>query len=408
MSFKRFLPLLALLTAAPTAARAADAEPPRLPPYVVRVAEGVTFQPLFAAQLRLSWTRPADAPEPDPLLLEIRRLRLGFRARALHDDLELTLQLNTTPSALELLDLFADYRLHPLARLRVGQLKVPFTRYRLLSFTTLDFVEWAPVSRPFGSERQLGVELHDRGARVPWEYGVGVFSGTPARAAFGTGVATVYGERPINYSDLRTFNPPEPLHPELVGRLAYHIGRTEDTTSVTPPPGFAAVIGASASWDADPTLARDLEFAIAPEIWLRHGPLSAQSTFYLGTAERFLGGAGPALWGLHAEASFLASRRVGVALRYSRLDRVPEASLDARARAGALVAAASPEDQEDLAEQYRGVGRVRREQELLFGLNVFFVGRSLTWQTDYGWTFTTRDDGERREPRGRTQLLLAF
>lgn len=80
-------------------------------------------------------------------------------------------------------------------------------------------IDWALVTRYFGGERQLGLELHNRGGRGAVEFAVGAWGGTTMRAAHGQGVAPVYGEAVENLSDLRALHTPDSSHPELGGRV---------------------------------------------------------------------------------------------------------------------------------------------------------------------------------------------
>jgi hypothetical protein len=80
-------------------------------------------------------------------------------------------------------------------QLRIGQCKVPFTRFRIQSFQRLTFADWPIVTKFFGGERQIGVTLHNGYEDPPVRaYVVGLLSGVNARASHGIGIATVYGE----------------------------------------------------------------------------------------------------------------------------------------------------------------------------------------------------------------------
>lgn len=80
---------------------------------------------------------------------------------------------------------------------------------------------------------------------------------------------------------------------------------------------------------------------------------------------------------------------------------------DAGARADALIAAAAPEDQAALRQQYAAAGSPRWTQEVAAGLNAYLVGDSLKWQTDFTWLRTVSGTtGD--ELRLRTQLQLSF
>lgn len=77
-----------------------------------------------------------------------------------------------------MLDFYFNYKLRGPHQARLGQVKVPFTRYRIQSFQQLTFVDWAIVSKAFGAERQMGFALHN-GYEKPSRYGyvIGIFSG---------------------------------------------------------------------------------------------------------------------------------------------------------------------------------------------------------------------------------------
>lgn len=375
----------------------------------------IALQPQLAAQLRFTG-QAGDANSTVAPLLELRRIRPRITITALQSRLTATLVLNTTPSSLELLDCWVEGLVRRDVRLRVGLTKTPFTTYRLQTFSELLFVDWALVTRVFGNERQLGLEVHNRGSTAALEYSLGVFNGTTMRTAHGVGLAGDYGEALRNLSDLRAYNPPDTPHPELVARAVFHHGRrhtyafspTTPSAPSTRAPGFGLDVGASASVDLHPTIARDFSHALAPELALRLGPLSLAATGYLGLA-RLTQRAGLALvGGVLVESSVSIARRVAVALRFARVDRDEALLVDARARADALVAAASGEQQASLRTQLRDAGALRSEQELTLGVTVSILGPTLVAQTDVSWLETQRTDGAREALRYRVQLQCVF
>lgn len=369
---------------------------------------GLSAQPSLVAQLRWTVTAPHNGPSV-VAPIELRRLRLGLRLSGLGGRLTGTLQLNTTPSALELLDMFAEYRVLPRLAIRAGLAKIPFTAYRMQSFTELNFVDWALVTRYFGGERQIGIELHDRLADASTEYAVGVYNGTTMRSAHGQGVGPVYGETFDNLSDLRSYHPPDAPHPEFAGRFAWHHGVHRSAgLSVAPAEGLGVDLGLSASVDLDPTPVHDFTAAFAPEVALRYGIWSFSSTGYLGLSPRTETSGNAALWGFLAEARVLIARRVGVALRYARVDRSSALINDARTRSIRLIYTGPDALRNGLEAQYSGAQHISFEQELTLGVNVYFIGRALVWQNDFGWLSTARDNGDRYDIRWRTQMQLAL
>lgn len=357
---------------------------------------GVT--PTLAAQLRFTASEVVDGAAPSPLL-ELRRLRAGLRASAFEGRLSAAFTLNTTPSALELIDLWGEYALTPTLRLRAGQFKQSFTAYRMRSFTELAFVDWALVTRPFGGERQLGVELHDRGAPRATEFSVGLWGGTTVRSAHGQGVAGVYGEPVANLSDLRSYTLPDAPHPELTGRFVWRSPR-EARVRVE--------LGLSAGVDLRPVAAHDLRATLAPELALAVGPMRLELTGYVGAADLLERDGVGLLGGALAELQGRIGDRAVVALRYARVQADDALRDDARARAARLVNAAPADQKPVLQRRYSDAGRVAYEQELTVGAAVRLVGSALSVQADLGWLRTAREGGDRDELRGRAQVQVAF
>lgn len=357
-----------------------------------------TLTPTLAAQLRLTEDAALGGDVPEPTL-ELRRLRVGLRASVLEGRLTAQVVLNTTPAALEVIDLWTEYALTPTLRLRAGQTKVPFTSYRMQSFTELAFVDWALVTRTFGGERELGVELHDRGRGGATEFSVGLWNGTAMRAAHGQGVAPTYGEPVDNLSDLRALRVSDAPHPEVSGRFVWR----------SPPAApLRASLGVSATFDARPVEAHDLRASVAPEASVAMGPLRLDVTGYLGVSDlvetRGLG----ALGGVLAELQARLGERVVLALRFARVDVDDALRADAVARAARRIEQSSSADRNTVQQRYASAGRARYDQELTAGAAVRLVGTWLIAQLDVGWLRSGRDDGDRDEARGRAQLQLAF
>jgi len=372
--------------------RAAFALALLLAPRAARADDG-PVTPTLVAQLRVTGSVPLDGEAP-PALVELRRIRPGLRFRALEGRLTGVFSLNTTPSALELIDLWAEYQVVPRLRLRVGQMKQPFTAYRMGSFAELTFVDWALVTRTFGGERQLGVEAHNRGASGAFEYSVGVWNGTTMRAAHGRGIADVYAEAVDNLSDLRSYRAPDAPHPELTARAAWH---------------HAAVdLGLSALVDAQPSPGRDFRAAFAPEFRLRAGVFAAELVGYLGLSERVTSPGVAATWGALAEARVTVAARVTLGLRYAVVARDESLRADARARADALIAAAPTESRAAITRRYAEAGAVAAEHELGAAVAVRLPGVPVSANADATWLRTARGDGARDEVRLRAQVQLAF
>lgn len=407
------LGVLLLALAIPAVAAESD---PALGPFELRSAGGQhALQVGLAAQLRLTYSdtqTAATAARREDLALEVRRLRLMLRGHFLSGRAELFLHLSTTPGAIELLDLFSQFNLHPQVSLRIGQFKLPYTRYRLQNFTHLQFTDWSLLSRYLGAERQLGVAIHngyERGAG--FEYALGVFSGQNARRAHGVGLGLVYGERLPNPSDLTAPALPTTVHPELALRLGYSQPGLRPETPSDPASGPARFgVSLSATYDLRPARYLDQALRLAPEAQLKLRGLSLHAVSYVSFFQGD-GGASdlrPAFLGVLAHAGYRPTRMWELALRYGLLLTSEALRDDAAARATILITAADPTEVTAVREQYRGAGTLEQDQELLLAATYYLVGNSLKFQAEAGWlrqviSATPLDGG-----RLRVQAQVAF
>lgn len=290
---------------------------------------------------------------------ELRRLRFSLRGSAGDGRLTFGVQLNTTPAALELLDLWLGFSPTPGVTLKAGQLKTPFTRHRAGSFQTLPLVDWSLAAVHFGAERQLGLLLalrrgHSRSA-------FGVFSGTNARASFARGVAELYGVPLVNRSDFRVEAPPEPIHPELFARTGFALTDTKVKASAF----------VSAAWDLRPTPGVDFQLRLAPELELGWRTLTLELLGYAGWAPARDGALIATSLGATAELSWRLQRRWLLAVRWSRVELLPAARLDALASGDGTrpIAAAQQELATAVTLKLLGVLRLQLEGAWLHALS---------------------------------------
>jgi hypothetical protein len=344
-----------------------------------------------------------------------RRVRPTLRGHLVTRDLGYYLHLSAAPGGVELMDLYVDYAVRPSLRARIGQWKIPFTRFRIASFKDLTLVDWPIATAYFGAERQMGVALHNGYERTPrgLEYEAGVFSGVNARAAHAVGLSRLHGEAVESPSDLADPAPPASIHPELVAHAAYNLGgidASSDTDWTGGPLRLSA--GLSAAWDLDPDPAADLSLRLAPEVLAKLRQLSLGLVLYLGFARR--GGSVTeqrlAMMGALAQLSYLFAQRLELAARYSVIQIDARVADSARERADGLIYAETDiERREALMAQYRDAGKARREHEATLGVNLYLIGRSLKLQTDFSWLAHDEAGGGRRHDlRFRSQLQLAF
>lgn len=354
-------------------------------PRAASADDGPVVRPTLVAQLRLLADFPqADGAVSPPAALELRRVRPGLRLNALGGRLTGAFVLNTSPASLELMDLWVEYQARSHVRVRVGQTKQPFTAYRLGSFADLRFVDWALVTRTFGGERQLGVEVHNRGEGGAWEYSVGLWNGVTLRSAHGRGVADLYGQPVVNASDLRAYVLPSALHPELTARGAWHRrGRVQWE------------LGLSALVDLEPITQRDFRAAVAPEASMRAGVVRVDVTGYLGLSELTQQGGLGLTWGALAEVGVTLAQRVTLGARYAVVLRDAALVEDAR-RAVAQSQVAT-----------RRVG-ADEEHEVGGAVDLRLPGVPVSANADLSWLRTTTAGVHADGLRVRVQAQLAW
>jgi hypothetical protein len=386
------------------------------PPSAIAADEPAPFAFSLTAQFRAryqSLDRGPDRDRRDEARIIFRRIRPIFRGGFFEGDLTYNLHLNVVPGALELMDLWFDYRLDPQARVKVGQLKIPYTRYRLDSFKDLPVVEWSNVTTFFGAERQIGAMLHNGVSRPPaFEYQVGVFTGANARASHAVGLVPLYGEQVRSPSDLADPAPPRDLHPEMVLHAAYNHGdidvrRPSDREGGEP--RFSA--GASVAWDAQPTAIEDLVLRVAPEAMFKAYGLALSAVFHLAMVERAEedNAAVPGLWGGVAQASYRFCESYEVSLRYTVVRLLRSVREDIRRHANRLVSEAPPGDAgEAWLSRTGALGTLSAEHEANVGFNIYLLDDLLKWQIDGGLLVHDRYDGDLQDIRARTQFQLAF
>jgi hypothetical protein len=396
-------------------AKEKSAKPSNL--FSIQSADGQSsFSPGLTVQLRYQYDSKDQGSGKDRVnggFVEARRIRPTFAGTLFTEKLRYYLHMSTAPGSLELMDTYLDYRFHPQIQGRVGQWKIPFTRYRIASYKDLTFPDWAIVTRYFGADRQMGLAVHNGYEKPPrFEYEFGVFSGVHARATHGVGLTEMYGEKPTNPSDLANPGPKATVHPEVATHLAYNTPGIQTNTETDFEGGRLRVsAGLSAAYDLRPDHYQDLTLRVAPEVLVKAFGLSASATFYLSLAKTGDGFAKQhlAFWGGLAQASYLFLKRFEVAARYALVQTSSKLLDLARARADGIIAAETNADAKKLLEtQYKNVGKVDREQEATIGFNVYIYGKNVKWQNDASLLLHNRTDGNRKDLRFRSQMQFAF
>jgi hypothetical protein len=375
------------------------------------------------AQLRIDAVAERVGDHAVDPTVEVRRLRLRLTGDLLRGALRPFLHLGFDPSrGTELFDLFVDVRIDGPWSLRVGQWKVPYTRWRINSFARLALGEWGPNLQWFGSERQIGLALHDGAERPPegFELQAGVFTGVNARPVHGNGVSLVSGDPVPGHSALGGRNEAPRLHPELIVHAAWN-GAGVDTSSEldrTREASVRASFGVSGAWDLRPDVWRDFALRLAPEAWLKWRGLSLLVLGHFGWRARAVGldvgaQAEPddlgrlAASGLMTQLSYRFHVPVALAARVSWVFVDPGFARDARQRAAALVAAAP--DDAALARRYAAAGRVLEEGEVSTAVSWELYEGFVTLWLEGAYLSRLPDEGPRQHgARGRLQAQLAL
>ena len=408
-----------LLTPRWSAATEADSgagmpPPSTLHPFRTIAEDGSNLELGFAGQLRATMTNSGEHLDDDDReteeVVELRRVRLLMRGGFFEDRLRFGLQLSLAPASPELMDLWADFRFTAPIRLRMGQFKIPLTRYRWQSFSHLLFADWPIAANQFGSERQLGLMLHNgQKDNTPWSYALGVFTGQNARASFAKGIADAYGERLESPSNFRTPGEPTSIHPEVVTRISHNSPDIDATSnSDEKGGGLRHLAGVSAAWDLDATQAKEFSERLAAEVLLKYEGVSLSLVGYAGMFRPegklnelgSVGATGELAW------RFLPS--LEVAGRYSRVDFTTHLRQSARDRADSIIAEADPAEQEDLTRQYAAAGAVESSQEVALALSWYLVGHSLKWQNDVAYLRCDSDSRPAEDIRFRSQVQVVF
>ncbi len=303
----------------------------------------------------------SDPPIGD---IQIRRLRADSQLFLADDHLRVRVNLNLAPRALELIETWVEGRVRRTA-LRVGVLKVPFTRYRDGSFASLSLVEWSPVTRAFGSERQVGAMLMTEEAGG-WHGALSLTQGQSTRTSHGQGIADVLETSSCGWATMT--GPPCPLQgvaPELVVRA----GWASPSGSATDPfdrqgGALRGAWTASAAVDTSPDPDRDMAARLALEGSLAVSHVVVHAAVY-GAWFVAEDGWRPGLLGWRGELTWSPHRHVGVAVRASSVFSLP--ALTQRApHAGPW-----------------------STLEAIAGLTIPIIGDEVRWQVDGGWIRTT-------------------
>ena len=387
--------------------------PTRLGPVRIKVGKTDDWIGIgFAAQMQFEYDQQLDSAgfeKSSTETLEFRRIRFTLSSSFIEGRITSRFQINLTPSAFELIDMWFAFTRFKFATFRIGQFKIPYDRYRAQSFAALSFVDWAPTTRMFGSERQIGGEMLASGGFFDLEYAIGIFSGVNARGAHGVGITEVYGEVPRSPSDLGFGEVVSAFHPEIAARVAKNFGEidTASNSDVLRTNYLRHSLGAGLSWDARPEPVQDLGLRLSLE-WL--GKIRGfyfNVINYLAWYEPWQGGKirfGPL--GVMAESGYRFTAMWELALRYSITYITPRLRDDARSYGEAQIADA--DDPTAAVAQYGRNGDQTTNQELGVAGSARIIGDSLKVTGETVWVYQLWNTGGRNGIRINLQLQLLF
>jgi len=410
------------LSAEPSTTTLAEAEPEapadrklpmRLGPVRIKVGKTDDWIGIgFAAQMEFAYDQQfagAGVGKDSVETLEFRRIRSTLSSSFIDRRIQSRFQINLTPSAFELIDMWFSFTRFKFATFRVGQFKIPYDRYRAQSFAALSLVDWAPTTRMFGSERQVGAEMLASGGFLELEYAVGIFSGVNARASHGVAISDVYGEVPNNPSELGSGEIVSSFHPELVGRIAKNFGRinTDTNSDVTGSKELRHSVGAGIAWDARPVATQDLGLRLSAE-WLgKISHLHMNFISYLAWYKSWQGGKilfGP--MGFMAETGYRFSLTWELALRYSVTYLTPWLRSDSRSYGAFQIANAT--DPASAIEQFGENGEQTTSNQLAIAGTSHIIGNSLKVVAEAAWVAQRWEAGRRNGFVLDLQLQLLF
>ncbi|MGB5366205.1 MAG: hypothetical protein WBM75_09855 [Polyangiales bacterium] len=410
------------LSAEPSTTSLAEAEPAapadrtlpmRLGPVRIKVGKTDDWIGIgFAAQMEFEYDQQfagAGVQKDSNETLEFRRIRTTLSSSFIEGRIRTRFQINMTPSAFELIDMWFAFTRFKFATWRVGQFKIPYDRYRAQSFAALSLVDWAPTTRMFGSERQVGAEMLASGGFLNLEYAVGIFSGVNARASHGVAISEVYGNVPNNPSEFGSGEVVSSFHPELAGRVAKNFGQinTDTNSDITGSKTLRHSVGAGIAWDARPVATQDLGLRLSTE-WLgKISHLHMNVISYLAWYKSWQGGKilfGP--MGFMAETGYRFSLTWELALRYSMTYLTPWLRSDSRSYGAFQIANAT--DPDAAIQQYDENGEQTTNNELAIAGTSHIIGNSLKVVAEAAWVAQRWEAGRRNGFAFDVQLQFLF
>ncbi|MGD8317266.1 MAG: porin [Myxococcales bacterium] len=387
--------------------------PTRLGPVRIRVGKTEDWIGIgFASQLEFQYDQQLEGGGVDhenSETLQFRRIRFSVSSSFIEGRIQSRFQINLTPSSFELIDMWFSFTRFKFATVRIGQFKIPYDRYRAQSFAALSFIDWAPTTRMFGSERQVGVEVLAPGSFLGLEYSLGLFSGTNARASFAVALPEAYGEVPTNPSNLGSGEIVNSFHPALVGRVAKNFGAidTDTNSDVLGTKDLRQSVGVGFAWDARPVATENFPLRLSAEWLAKISHFNVNVVSYLAWFQPWEGGRmlfGPI--GFMAEAGYRFTTIWELATRYSITYLTPKLRSDTRSYGEFQIMNAT--DPDAAMMQYGQNGNQITNAELALAGSAHIIGNSLKVVAEFSWESQLWAQGRRNGVRLGFQIQLLF
>ena len=351
----------------------------------------------LTAQMRATYTsvdKGSAADRSNTFDMKARRIRPTLSGQLLDPRLTFKLHFSMAPGSIELLDLYFNYAWRKNLQFRSGVFKVPFTDYRIGSFSRLALPDWAVVTKYFGAERQWGFALHNGYESMPrWGYVIGLFSGANSRASHAVGLPKLYQVKLVNPSDLSGDGTAQEFQPEAFAAVFYSSPEYGQATDVDETRGgFRYRVGVSAAYDFDPVRHVDMVSRVAPEAVVKYRGLAARAVGYLAWSE--VGShdcTEQTLTGWFGQAAYRWDKTFEVFWHFARVD------LDDKLR----------DDVADFTETTTNK-IITYEQEARLGLNIYLDRHAMKIQSDIGQVRKQYPNYDRKNFEFRSQVQLAF
>ena len=313
--------------------------------------------------------------QDDESHLAVPRARITFSGNIWNKDLSFKFQPDFGKGFLNLKDFYTDYRIAGDVRIRVGQMKKPFSRQQLNSSSRLELVERATTDKAFGAGRDIGLLLHNNYSKSPrFEWALGLYNGTGDKPWFSARADTETGD----ISKGKFTNVPSQFGPQLALRVGYNHGKLKGYSEGDHTGGdlrFGIAASSLLNLDLHEQNGRALDSQVDFVIKM-HG-LAATGAYYLSmaTVEDDKESLETGLHGYHLQMSYHITNELVPVLRYTQF-------------------------QEDSPNS--------GTTEYIFGVSSYFYGHQVKWQSDFGKEIHEVAGYEPDNYRFRTQLQVTF